>query len=1020
MTTPRTPSTFLDRWPIGLAVGYFAAAAATVWLTRFSGGVAFVWIASPLLASHLSLTPRADWGRAVVVCMAASALATSLFGLGPVAAPFLAVFNVMESVIGAVLLRRWIARPGSFESTSEVARFTLALSVVAPLATTPFGAAVAAGVTGTAFLPNAQSWLFGHALGALTFAPLALLVGRGDLSEWRRGADARRMVEAATLALAMFAVTLFVFVQTTLPLLFLPLLPALIATFRMGRVGAACSVLILICVGAPLSLFGWGPVALIESTPDVRVLFFQFYLAIVMLTVLPAAAELQHRRRLFGALSDSELRYRLLAENTTDIIVWSGLDTTRRYVSPASTALLGYTPEELVGTKPLDFVHPEEREAYGEILRALCEGRVKQTVTRQRYKRKDGSWAWMEVSFSLTRDAADGEPTGYVASLRDISDRRAAEDALRMSEERLALALDSGSDGLWDLDLATGDVQLSEHWFSILGYGPNEMEPHIRSWGLLIHPDDAERARRFLTNHMKGLTPTYECEYRLRTKSGAFVWLLARGKVVARDGDGRALRIVGTHIDITRRKADERQIEHMALHDALTGLPNRTLFRERLKLVAAQAALEGRPFAVLACDLDRFKAVNDTRGHLVGDAVLRAVARRLSSVLRAGDTAARLGGDEFAIILDRLDAPYEASAAAQRVIDLVGQPIEIEGQVCGVGVSVGVALGRTEPPDQIFKNADIALYEAKGAGRNAYRLFEEGMDAVVIARNLLEIDLRAAVRNNAFELNYQPITNIETGATCGFEALLRWRHPTRGMISPADFIPIAEDTGLVVPLGEWALREACMEAAGWPRDVRIAVNVSAVQFQRAGLEARVIEALEISGLSPDRLELEITESVMMQNAEAVVSCLMRLRALGVRIALDDFGTGYSSLSYLRRFPFNKIKIDRSFIAEIADPETAAIVRAIVDLGQRNGAAITAEGVETETQLDLVRQEGCTEVQGFLISRPLSAEDAVAFVGRKFAGAADGASRRTAERAGTDARPGSVKPAKPAARARSGA
>ncbi|MGA0532437.1 EAL domain-containing protein [Hansschlegelia sp. KR7-227] len=970
-----------------MACGYFAAAALTVWLTRFSGGVAFVWIASALLTSHLCLTPRKDWRPALIACGVASAAATSLFGLGPVAAPFLAVINVAESAIGAVLLRRWIARPGGFESIGEVARFAFATALVAPLATAPFGAAVATAVSSTPFLANAMNWTAGHALGALTFAPLAFLVGRGEIAEWRRGVEARGVIEAFGLSAAMIVVSFAVFAQATLPLLFLPLLPALIATFRVGRLGAVASVLILIAVGAPLSVYGWGPLPLLDGSMGFRIQFFQFYVAVVVLTVMPAAAELQHRRRLFASLQEGEKRYRLLAENTTDVIIWSKPDTTRRYVSPAAKAVLGYDPEELVGTKPLDFVHPDDRARYGETLRSLSAGLVNQAVTRQRYRRKDGSWVWIEASFSSTHDPSTGAATGYVASLRDVTAHRAADDALRMSEERLALALDSGSDGLWDWDVTTGGVQLSDHWFWMLGYEPGDIEPHIRTWDALVHPDDAERARRLLRDHLKGLSPTYECEYRLRTKSGAFAWMLARGKVVTRAGDGRALRVVGTHIDITRRKVAEHQIEHMALHDALTGLPNRVLFRQRLTLSVAEAACEGHALAMLACDLDRFKSVNDTRGHLAGDAVLRAVAERLKSVLRAGDTVARLGGDEFAVILARIDRPEEAARIAARLIDLVGQPIDVDGQLTGVGISVGVALGQGDPAEQIFKNADMALYRAKAAGRNTYRFFEQGMDAALVARSLLEVDLRDAVRRDAFELHYQPVIALGTGEPCGFEALLRWPHPTRGMISPAEFIPLAEETGLILPLGEWALREACREAAGWPRDIRVAVNVSAVQFQRPGLAQSVIDALDMSGLSPDRLELEITESVLMENAEGAVSSLMRLRALGVRIALDDFGTGYSSLSYLRRFPFNKIKIDRSFIAEIEDQETAAIVRAIVGLGRRNGAEITAEGVETDRQLELVRQEGCTEVQGFLFSRPLTSEAATRFISQNPVGGA---------------------------------
>ncbi|PZQ11595.1 MAG: PAS domain S-box protein [Ancylobacter novellus] len=965
--------------PIILTFGYLLAAGLTVWLTRFSGGVAFVWIASAILTSYLVLRPRGEWSAALLGCGAASAVATASFGLGPAAAAPLAALNVLEAVLAAVLLSRWVKHPGEFASIGEVARFMAAVGMVPPVVTAPFAAAAASWVTGTPFAANVLNWTAAHALGALTVMPLALLVGRGEFRDWRRSADRRAIIEAAALVGAMALVTIAVFSQTRLPLLFVTLLPALFATFRFGRLGAATCMALLIAIGGPLTLQGSGPLMLIDGSAGFRAQFFQLFVAVAFLTVLPAAAELRHRKGLFSALSDSEARYRLLAENTTDLIVLSSLDTTRRYVSPASKALLGYEPAELVGTKPLDFVHPDDRENYRALLEALTDGRIAKAVTRSRYRRKDGSWIWLDVSFSLTRDEETGAFDGYVASLRDVTERRDAEEALRLSEERLSLALESGSDGFWDWDLETGEVQFSERWFATLGYDPGEARGDIASVAALFHADDVERARRLMIAHFKGVTPTFQCEYRLRRKDGDYVWALSRGKVVSRSVSGKALRIVGTHIDITQRKEAELQVEHLAYHDALTGLPNRALFSEHLRLTAARAAAKGRPFALLACDLDRFKAVNDSRGHATGDVVLQTVANRLRSIIRNDEFAARLGGDEFAIILPDVANANEAGEVAQRVIDTIGQPIDIDGQSAIVGVSVGVALGMGDPADQIFRNADLALYDAKAEGRSAYRHFEAGMDAAFTARNALEIDLREAVQEQAFTLRYQPIVNLSSGRVCGFEALLRWRNPRWGWISPADFVPLAEESGLIVPIGEWTLMQACAEATRWPSDVTVAVNISAIHFQQASLELSVRAALDASGLAPERLELEITETVLMQNTTLAVSSLMRLRALGIRIALDDFGTGYSSLSYLRRFPFNKIKIDRSFIVEIGDPEVAAIVRAIVGLAERSGASITAEGVETECQLDRVRQEGCTEAQGFHFSEALPSEE----VGRFF-------------------------------------
>ena len=718
--------------------------------------------------------------------------------------------------------------------------------------------------------------------------------------------------------------------------------------------------------------------------------------------VVRTFSDVTERRANERAVKISERRYRLLAENTTDVIILSDLDTRRRYVSPAVKTMLGYDAEDLIGTRPIDSVHPDDVEGYGRVLADLVEGRVERCISSQRYRHRDGRWIWIEVSFTVTHDPKTGIGNGYVASLRDITDRKAVEEDLRVSEERLSLALDSGSDGLWDWNVSTGAIEFSGNYYRTLGYGLGEIETHVQHWSMLAHPDDAERVGGRLRDHLKGITALYECEYRIRAKAGDYRWVLARGKVVARDGAGRATRAVGTFIDITRRKAAEHQIEHMALHDALTGLPNRTLFRDRLNHELARTDRHGGAFAVLTLDLDRFKAINDTLGHPAGDALLRTVAARLRSVVRDGDTVARLGGDEFAMIVGRLDQPGDAHLTAQRAIDVLGLPVDLDGHAVSVGATIGIAIGPGDgcDPDELFKHADLALYRGKAAGRNTYRFYEPGMDALVATRNLLELDMRDAIVRGDFTLHYQPVVDLKRGRIAGFEALMRWDHPVRGTISPGEFIPLAEETGLIVPLGTWVLNEACRQATTWPGALRVAVNVSPVQFHGAGLEQAVLAALRDTGLPPDRLELEITESVLLQDGDGVIACLHRLRTLGVRVALDDFGTGYSSLSYLRRFPFDKIKIDRSFIREIGDPDTAAIVQAIIGIGERLGTSITAEGVETQAQLDRVTEEGCTEVQGYFFGRPTPVLDLPALILRLGATAASDADRPAVDRSAT--------------------
>jgi diguanylate cyclase (GGDEF)-like protein/PAS domain S-box-containing protein len=447
---------------------------------------------------------------------------------------------------------------------------------------------------------------------------------------------------------------------------------------------------------------------------------------------------------------------------------------------------------------------------------------------------------------------------------------------------------------------------------------------------------------------------------------GSEIEVLTFGRRVSFAGrDGYLVAVV----DITERRKAEARIAYMAHHDGMTNLPNRELYQERLK-----QALEGHSgdehVAVLCIDLDLFKNVNDSLGHPTGDRLLRMVADRLRSQVRGNNLAARLGGDEFAVILVSDVSPNEASDFAARLIKTLSAGYQIDGNEVVIGASIGIALspGDGTTSEELLRNADLALYRAKEDGGGVHRFFEREMDRQAQKRRDMELDLRRAFANGEFELHYQPLVDIASDAISGFEALLRWRHPEKGMISPADFIPVAEDIGLIVALGEWVLREACGEAVKWPSDIKIAVNLSPVQFRSRNLVQVVISALAQSGLSPKRLELEITESLFLAETEPNIAILHQLRELGVSISMDDFGTGYSSLSYLRSFPFDKIKIDRSFIKDLAKrSDCVAIVRAISGLGRSLNITTTAEGVETIDQLDWLRAEGCNEVQGFLFS-----------------------------------------------------
>ena len=420
----------------------------------------------------------------------------------------------------------------------------------------------------------------------------------------------------------------------------------------------------------------------------------------------------------------------------------------------------------------------------------------------------------------------------------------------------------------------------------------------------------------------------------------------------------------------------------LAQKDALTGLQNRASLHERLQEMLARAKRTGSAVAVICLDLDRFKAVNDTLGHPVGDALLRKVSERLVSAVREGDVVARLGGDEFAILQADTAQPQAAQTLATRLVDLISRTYVVDGHMLNIGTSVGVALSPSDAsePDELMKRADLALYRAKADGRGTFRFFEASMDARMKERRSLELDLRQALAMKEFTLAYQPQYDLESNTVVGFEALLRWEHPVRGIVPPSEFIPLTEDIGIITPIGEWVLRTACREAAGWAKPVSIAVNLSPVQFRSAKLVETILSALTRSGLEPSRLELEITEGALLANTADVLATLNRLRALGIRISMDDFGTGYSSISYLQKFPFDKIKIDRAFVGGLGqDADCTAIVRAVASLGASLGIKTTAEGVETPEQLAAIRAEGCSETQGFLTGRPMTGAAAAALL-----------------------------------------
>jgi diguanylate cyclase (GGDEF)-like protein/PAS domain S-box-containing protein len=543
---------------------------------------------------------------------------------------------------------------------------------------------------------------------------------------------------------------------------------------------------------------------------------------------------------------------------------------------------------------------------------------------------------------------------------------------LAAERRQLRTAVDNIPQGLVLYDASARIVVCNTPYIEMFGLSPDIAKQGCTMQRLIAHRQE--------TGSFDGDVEAF-CSAIIRNVS------LGRGtRQITEAPGGRAIEIVNKPLpsggwvatieDITPRKRAEEKIAHLAHYDALTELPNRVLFREKLEQ-SLRELKPGARLAVLYIDVDEFKSVNDALGHPVGDELLKGVARRLRDCIGESDIAARLGGDEFAIIQRTPHGAVDTERLVAAIYDEIRKPFECAGHLISTDASIGIAMAPVDGLnlDQLLKNADLALYGAKGDGRRTYRFFEAGMDARAKARRTLELDLRQAIADGGFEVHYQPVIDLKDNKISGCEALLRWRHPQRGAISPADFIPVAEDTGLINELGQFVLETACREAAKWPEHVRIAVNVSPVQFRNQTLALNVATALAASGVAPSRLELEITEAVLMRDDEAALAMLHQLRALGVRIALDDFGTGYSSLSYLHRFPFDKIKIDRSFVKNISDEgASSAIIEAVVNIATASNMTTTAEGVEQEWQRELLRELGCTEMQGYLFSPAVSAAE----------------------------------------------
>jgi diguanylate cyclase (GGDEF)-like protein/PAS domain S-box-containing protein len=677
-------------------------------------------------------------------------------------------------------------------------------------------------------------------------------------------------------------------------------------------------------------------------------------------------------------LAEEELRrFRIAMDNSADIIVLIDR-ATMRFVDVNNTAckLLGYSRKELLEMGPQD-VLPVSRD---ELERSYDELIANPSVTgslKTDYRRKDGTLLPFE---STRRVLRSGDEWSIVAISRDIGERIGAEEALRKSNERFNLAVRATNDVIWDWDIATDELWWNDNLTKAFGYRRDDLDRTRKSWYDLIHPEDRDRVVNDLHRLLELGGESWSDKYRLRRADGSYAFIFDRGHVI-RDASDKAVRMIGAKADVTARKEAEERLSYMAQFDTLTGLPNRHLFRDRLAQTLAQAQRNNQLVGVMYLDLDRFKVINDTFGHAAGDALLVQVAEGVNQALRSGDSAGRISGDEFAVVLSNLAKADDAALVAKKVLMALARPFDLEGIQTYTSASIGIAIYPDDggDADGLLKNAGTAMHRVKEKGRNNYQFYLPEMNERAVRRLQLESGLRGALERKEFLLHYQPKVELASGVISGFEALLRWQHPERGLVSPAQFIPILEDTGLMVPVGEWVMLTVCEQIKAWqsqgikPRPV--AINLSGRQFQQKNLEATVARLIQETGIDPALLELELTESILMSDAEEAVRTLKNLTASGVRLTVDDFGTGYSSLAYLKRFPLDALKIDHAFIRDAtSDPDDAAIAIAIINLAHSLKIKVVAEGVETAAQLNFLRAHGCDEMQGFYFARPLSVAD----------------------------------------------
>jgi len=700
--------------------------------------------------------------------------------------------------------------------------------------------------------------------------------------------------------------------------------------------------------------------------------------------VIALAIDVTDRLRMEDAMRENNARMVKLIENMDAMLVH---DREGRFIIANRPACeqLGYTREELLERSVKDIVPDFTEEKFQDLWKRSMEAGHSVEI-QGLHRRKDGSTFSADMRIGLIEL---GGKTLMMCLARDITARVKAEVALRNSEERYAVAARGANDGLWDWNLRDGRIYFSPRWKAMIGFKDNEIGDKPDLWFTRVHPDDAVRVRLDLDSHIEGHKDLFESEYRIRHKDGSYRWMLCRG-LALRDEHEVPYRIAGSQTDITGRKIAEIRLQHDALHDGLTGLPNRALFNDRAGQAIARAQRHDKyRFAVLLMGIDRFKIINDSLGHRVGDQLLNEISRRLESVLRTGDTVARLSSDEFGILLDDIGSEEDAVTEAERMKEEIGRQFQLGDHEIFITTSIGIAIGdgRYRQPDDVLRDADTAMHRAKKRGKARHEVFRSGFHESVASVLQLETDLRNAMTRRELRLHYQPIVDLRSGKLSGFEALIRWYKADNTVVSPGDFIPLAEETDLIVPMTWWVLGEASRQLKEWQSKYpqlahcTVNVNLSSKLFLHENMFSQIRQVIDDSGIDPAMLKFEITESAFLDQSERALNGLKELKSLKSHIVLDDFGTGYSSLSYLHTLPIDTLKIDRSFVGRMEQGKNE-IVRTIINLAHNLKMDVVAEGVETAEQARQLKELHCQYGQGYLFARPLNAESAANLVAVK--------------------------------------